>query len=62
LEVYEAAQAASRPNSPDHAGYLRLRGRRLSRTCVSLTIARKLARRCYHTLRGLGRAALEEPA
>ncbi len=60
--LYEAAQSASRPNSPDHADYLRLRGRRLSHTRASLTIARKLARRCYHTLRELGPAALEEPA
>jgi transposase len=60
--LYEAAQSASRPNSPDHVDYLRLRGRRLSHTRASLTIARKLARRCYHTLRELGPAALEEPA
>jgi transposase len=60
--LYEAAQSACRSNSPDHGDYLRLRGRRLSHTRASLTIARKLARRCYHTLRELGPAALEEPA
>jgi transposase len=60
--LYEAAQSACRPTSPDHAHYLELKGRGLSHPRTSLTIARKLARRCYHTLRELGPAALEEPA
>jgi transposase len=60
--LYEAAQSACRPTSPDHAHYLELKQRGLSHTRTSLTIARKLARRCYHTLRELGPAALEEPA
>jgi transposase len=57
--LYEAAQSACRPRSPDHADYLALKRRGLSHTRASLTIARKLARRCYHTLRELGPAALE---
>jgi transposase len=60
--LYEAAQSACRPTSPDHAHYRELKQRGLSHTRTSLTIARKLARRCYHTLRELGPAALEEPA
>jgi transposase len=60
--LYEAAQSACRSQSPDHADYLGLRERGLSHTRASLTIARKLARRCFHTLRELGQAALEEVA
>jgi transposase len=56
--LYEAAQMATREQSPDHDDYLRLRERGLSHTRASLTIARKLARRCYHTLRELGEEAL----
>ena len=52
-------QAACRPSSPDHADYLALKARGLSHTRASLTIARKLARRSFHTLRELGPAALE---
>jgi transposase len=51
---YESAQAACRPTSPDRADYLALKARGLSHTRASLTIARKLARRCFHTLRELG--------
>jgi transposase len=51
--LYEAAQMASHQRSPDHADYLALRARGLSHTRASLTIARKLARRSYHTLREL---------
>jgi transposase len=43
--LYEAALAACRPSSPDHADYLALKARGLSHTRASLTIARKLARR-----------------
>lgn len=57
--LYEAAQAATRPASPDHADYHALRARGLSHTRASLTIARKLARRSYHILRQLGPTALE---
>jgi len=57
--LYEAAQSACRRTSPDHQQYLALRERGLSHTQASLTIARKLARRSFHTLRKLGPAALE---
>jgi transposase len=57
--LYEAALAACRPSSPDHADYLALKARGLSHTRASLTIARKLARRSFHLLRQLGPAALE---
>jgi transposase len=57
--LYEAALAACRPSSPDHADYLALRAPHVSHTRASLTIARKLARRSFHVLRELGPAALE---
>jgi transposase len=57
--LYEAAQSACRPTSPDHSDYLALKARGLSHTRASLTIARKLARRSFHILRALGPAALE---
>ena len=57
--LYEAAQSACRPRSPDHADYLELKARGLSHTRASMTIARKLARRSFHTLSELGAAALE---
>ncbi len=57
--LYEAALAACRPGSPDHADYLALKARGLSHTRASLTIARKLARRSFHVLRELGPAALD---
>jgi transposase len=60
--LYEAAQSATRATSPDHADYLRLRERGLTHTRASLTIARKLARRSYHTLRELGPEAIGEPS
>jgi transposase len=57
--LYEAAQSACKPQSPDHGDYLELKARGLSHTRATITIARKLARRCYHSLRELGPAALE---
>jgi transposase len=57
--LYEAAQCACRPTSPDHDFYLERKAGGLSHTRTSLTIARKLARRCYHTLRELGPDALQ---
>jgi transposase len=56
--LYEAAQSAPRQASPDRRAYLALRARGLSHTRASLTIARKLARRCFHTLRELDGEAL----
>jgi transposase len=57
--LFEAAQSACRSQSPDHADYLALKARGLSHVRASMTIARKLARRSFHTLRELGPAALE---
>jgi transposase len=57
--LYEAAPSACKPKSPDHGDYLALKARGLSHTRATLTIARRLARRCYHSLRELGPAALE---
>jgi transposase len=59
--LYESAQSACRKRSPDHADYLQLR-QRMSHTRASLTIARKLARRCFHTLRELDQEGLAPPA
>jgi transposase len=60
--LYESAQAACRPTSPDRADYLALKERGLSHPRASMTLARKLARRCFHTLRALGPEALEPVA
>ena len=59
--LYEAAVYAARPSSPDHAYYRQLR-QHLEAHIALITIARKLVRRCYHTLRNTGDAALEAAA
>ena len=46
-----------RPTSPDHAYYLQVK-QRLGSKRAALSVARKLAREAYHTLRGLGDQAL----
>src|SRR4051812_34290633 len=51
--LYEAAVYAGRPSSPDHA-YFRQVKARLDGQLALLSMARKLARRCHHTLRNLG--------
>jgi transposase len=56
--LYESAQSACRSQSPDHSDYLALRERGLTHTRASVTIARKLARRAFHTLRSLGEEAI----
>ena len=56
--LYEAAFQASKRGSPDRGDYLLLR-ERMSHVRATITIARKLARRCFHTLRELGPQALE---
>jgi transposase len=48
--LYEAAKCAAKPSSPDHAYYRELRSR-LTAKQAALSVARKLARRCYHALR-----------
>ena len=57
--LYEAAQAACRPTSPDRADYLALKRRGLSHPRASMTIARKLARRCATRCASSGPEALE---
>ena len=56
--LYEAAQCACKPASPDHADYLARKARGRSHTRASLTIARTLARRSFHILHQLGPDAL----
>jgi len=55
--VYEAAQTAARPGSPDHAYYLTLAAR-LGKSRAKLALSRKLLRRAHHILPELGDAAL----
>jgi transposase len=55
--LHEAAMRASRPGSPDHAYYLAVK-QRLGGKRAALSVARKLAREAYHTLRDLGDQAL----
>lgn len=51
--LYEAAKCAARSAAPDHDYYRRVRDRRGSGR-ATLSVARKIARRCYHLLRALG--------
>jgi transposase len=51
--LFEAAKTAARASSPDHAYYLQVKGR-LGGNRATLAVARKLTRRCHHTLRALG--------
>ena len=58
--LYEAAHAARRPGSPDRDYYVQA-AERLGGNRACLALARKLLKRCYHTLRELGDDALAEP-
>jgi len=58
--LFEAAKSAARTSSPDHDYYIALRDR-LGGKRPALSVARKLARRCYHTLRELGDEAWRVP-
>jgi transposase len=58
--LYEAAKNAFRPTSPDHAYYRAARDR-LDGKLATLSVARKLARRCFHALRRLGDDAWGTP-
>ncbi|MGZ6639242.1 MAG: IS110 family RNA-guided transposase [Solirubrobacteraceae bacterium] len=58
--LYEAAQVARRPRSPDRA-YYEQAAERLGGNRACLALARKLLKRCYHTLRELGDDALAPP-
>jgi transposase len=55
--LFEAAKAAARPTSPDHAYYQQVKDRQGGNR-ATLAVARKLARRVRHTLLSLGDAAL----
>src|SRR5947208_1868960 len=55
--LYEAAQAARRPDSPDRAYYDQA-AERLGGNRACLALARNLLKRSYHTLRELGDDAL----
>ena len=55
--LFEAAQSACRQGSPD-LDYYREAAERLGHNRACLSIARKLLKRSYHTLRELGEEAL----
>ena len=55
--LYEAAQVARRPGSPDRDYYTQTAAR-IGGNRACLSIARKLLKRSYHTLRELGEEAL----
>jgi transposase len=55
--LYEAAQVARWPGSPDRA-YYEQAAAKLGGNRACLALARKLLKRCYHTLRELGDDAL----
>jgi transposase len=59
--LYEAAKSAARPAAPDYRYYTATRDRRTG-GLATLSVARKLARRCYHTLRELGEEAMAPAA
>jgi transposase len=50
--LFEAAQCACRPTSPDRDYYTQVRDRHNAKI-AALSVARLLARRCYHQLRAL---------
>jgi len=50
--LYEAAKCSSRRTSPDHAYYASVKNR-LDGKLATISVARKLALRCYHTLRAV---------
>lgn len=54
--LYEAAQCAVRPTSPDRAYYQQVK-QRLNHKRACLSVARKICRRAHHILRGLGDSA-----
>jgi transposase len=56
--LFEAAQVARRPASPDR-GYYDQAADRLGGNRACLSVARKLLKRSYHTLRELGEEALQ---
>lgn len=59
--LFEAAKCAARAASPDHAYYTQVK-QRLGGNRATLSVARKLTRRCYHTLAALGDQAFAPPS
>jgi transposase len=59
--LFEAAKCAARAASPDHAYYTQVKDR-LGGNRATLSVARKLTRRCYHTLGALGERAYAPPS
>lgn len=61
--AFEAAKCAARPSSPDYVYYHKLAAKHDGHNGKNPTLAveRKLLRRCYHSLRELGDAALAMP-
>lgn len=59
--LYEAAKPAARPAAPDYR-YCTAAPDRRTGGLATLPAARKLARRCYHTLRELGEEAMAPAA
>jgi transposase len=59
--LYESAKSAARHSAPDHDYYRASRDRR-DAGLATISVARKLARRCYHTLHDLGQEALTPAA
>lgn len=57
--LYEAAICAARPRSPDHAYYAATKAR-VGGGRATISVARKLAARCHHSLRALGDQAWVE--
>ena len=53
---FEAALRAGNDTSPDHPYYSQVK-QRLGAQRATLSVARKLVRRCHHTLRALGEKA-----
>jgi transposase len=62
--AFEAAKCAARRGSPDYGYYHTLAAKHDGRNGKNPTLAveRKILRRCYHTLRALGDAALVMPS
>lgn len=58
--LFEAGKCASRRSAPDHAYYREVSARH-GHTIATLSVARKITRRCYHLLVALGDTALQPP-
>jgi transposase len=59
--TFEAAKCAARRSSPDYAYYHKVAARPHNGKNPTLAVERKILRRCYHTLRELGDAAMALP-